>query len=108
GRLGLPAACACWDVSLGCTGFVHGLAILHAFMSAQGLTNGLLFTADPYSKIVDAHDRNTAMIFGDAATVTWLTSATRETPLLVPIAARFHTEGDRAGALENRGGTLHM
>ena len=108
GRLGLPAACACWDVSLGCTGFVHGLAIVHAFMTAQGLTNGLLFTADPYSKIVDARDRNTAMIFGDAATVTWLTIATPDRPLFVPVAARFHTEGHRACALENRGGTLHM
>ena len=108
GRLGLPAACACWDISLGCTGFVHGLAIVHAFMTAHGLRNGLLFTADPYSKIVDPADRDTAMIFGDGAAVTWLTRATPDEPLLTPIAARFHTEGNRAGALENRAGTLHM
>jgi 3-oxoacyl-[acyl-carrier-protein] synthase-3 len=108
GRLGFGAACACWDISLGCTGFVHGLSILHAFMTAQGFANGLLFTADPYSKILDSRDRNTAMIFGDAATVTWLTSTRRDMPLFVPIAARFHTEGDRGSALENRRGTLHM
>jgi 3-oxoacyl-[acyl-carrier-protein] synthase III len=108
GRLGFGAACACWDISLGCTGFVHGLSIVHAFMNAQGLTNGLLFTADPYSKIIDPSDRNTAMIFGDGASVTWLTAAASGNRLFVPVAARFHTEGDRGGALENRGGRLYM
>ena len=108
GLLNLPTRCACWDISLGCTGYVHGLAIVHSFMTAQGLRNGLLFTADPYSKIVDPADRNTAMIFGDGATVTLLSSAHGETPVLVPVASRFHTEGDRCGALENRGGKLHM
>lgn len=108
GRLGLSPACACWDISLGCTGFVHGLAIIRAFMTAHSLRNGLLFTADPYSKIVDPGDRNTAMIFGDGATVSWLSVATPAAPLFTPVAARFHTEGDRGAALENRGGTLHM
>jgi 3-oxoacyl-[acyl-carrier-protein] synthase III len=108
GRLGLSPACACWDISLGCTGFVHGLAIVHSFMTAHALRNGLLFTADPYSKIVDPADRNTAMIFGDGATVSWLSVATPEAPLFAPVVTRFHTEGDRGSALENRGGRLHM
>lgn len=108
GRLGLSTACACWDISLGCTGFVHGLAIIHAFMMAHALRNGLLFTADPYSKMVDPSDRNTAMIFGDGATVSWLSAARPGESLFAPVAARFHTEGARGVALENRGGTLHM
>ncbi len=108
GRLGLPTHCACWDISLGCTGFVHGLSIVHAFMTAQGLRNGLLFTADPYSKIVDQNDRNTAMLFGDGAAVTLLSRTQEACELLTPVATRFHTEGDRAAALENRDGTLHM
>jgi len=39
-------------------------------MEADGLKCGLLFTADPYSKMVNPADKNTALLFGDAATVT--------------------------------------
>ena len=38
-------------------------------MEANELKNGLLFTADPYSKIIDPMDKNTVLLFGDAATV---------------------------------------
>ena len=70
GRAGLAESCAAFDVSLGCSGYVYGLAILRAFMQAQGLENGVLVTADPYSKIIDPDDRNTVLLFGDAATAT--------------------------------------
>lgn len=108
GRLGLAPRCACFDISLGCSGFVHGLAIVRSFMAAHALRTGLLFTADPYSKIVDPHDRNTAMIFGDGAAVALLSPASAEAPLFAPVATRFHTEGGRHRALENRGGVLNM
>jgi len=106
-KLGLPAACACLDISLGCSGFVHSLVVARAFMEANGMTSGLLLTADPYSKILDHHDRNTAMIFGDGAAATWLTEI-RDGALLAPTRARFHTEGHRHKALQNRDGVLHM
>jgi 3-oxoacyl-[acyl-carrier-protein] synthase III len=108
GRLGFSPRCACWDVSLGCSGFVHGIAIVQSFMAAHGLRHGLVFTADPYSKIVDPHDRNTAMIFGDGAAVALLSPASAETPLFTPLATLFHTEGGRYRALENRDGVLSM
>ena len=41
-------------------------------MEKCGLSRGVLVTADPYSKIVDPADKNTALIFGDAATATLL------------------------------------
>ena len=71
-KLGLTTRVAAFDVSLGCSGYVYGLYALKGFMEAAGLKNGLLITADPYSKIVDPEDRNTAMLFGDAATATWM------------------------------------
>lgn len=74
-KLSLPANCACFDISLGCTGFVHGLSIIQAFMTQNEMSNGLLFTADPYSRIVDDNDKNTALLFGDGATVTFLTKS---------------------------------
>ena len=74
-KLGLPAACLVFDVSLGCSGYVQGLAIAKSLMEAQGLRHGLLVTADPYSKIVDMADRDTAMIFGDGAAATWMSDS---------------------------------
>ena len=71
-KLGLPTHIAAFDISLGCSGYVYGLYAMKGFMEAAGLKNGLLITADPYSKIVDPEDRNTTMLFGDAATATWM------------------------------------
>ncbi|WP_407315845.1 ketoacyl-ACP synthase III [Pseudomonas sp. nanlin1] len=71
-KLGLPTHIAAFDISLGCSGYVYGIYALKGFMEATGLKNGLLVTADPYSKIVDPKDRNTTMLFGDAATATWM------------------------------------
>ncbi len=70
GRAGLPESCAAFDISLGCSGYVYGLSILKSFMQTNGMTVGVLITADPYSKIIDESDRNTALLFGDAATAT--------------------------------------
>lgn len=71
-KLGLQKHCIAFDVSLGCSGYVQGLAVIKSLMEEQGLQNGLLLTADPYSKVVDMSDRDTALIFGDGATATWM------------------------------------
>lgn len=70
GKLGLPDRCFAFDISLGCSGFVAALATVSGHLSATGGTRALIFTADPYSRSLDENDKNTAMIFGDAATAT--------------------------------------
>jgi len=72
GKLELSQDCACFDISLGCSGYIYGLSNILAFMKSNGLKNGLLFTADPYSDIIDHNDKNTELIFGDGATVTYI------------------------------------
>jgi 3-oxoacyl-[acyl-carrier-protein] synthase-3 len=72
GRLGLPESVAAFDISLGCSGWVYGLSIAKSFMESNDLAYGMLVTADPYSKIVDPEDRNTLLLFGDAASATVL------------------------------------
>ena len=73
-KLGLTENVAAFDISLGCSGFVYALDVIQAFMDAQGLEHGLLFTADPYSKVMDPQDYNTELLFGDAAAVTYIAS----------------------------------
>lgn len=71
-KLDLPTTVAAFDISLGCSGFVYGLSIIRGLMEQAGLKNGVLVTADPYSRIIDREDRVTSLLFGDAATATWL------------------------------------
>ena len=72
-KLGLSGKVAAFDISLGCSGYVYGLSIVRGLMEQAGLKNALLITADPYSKVIDRKDRITTLLFGDAATATWLT-----------------------------------
>src|SRR5262245_52095159 len=104
GMLNLSPHCACFDVSLGCSGYVYALSILASFMSANGLTTGVLVTADPYSKIVDPNDKNTALIFGDAATATLLS----DHPRYSLGKFTFGTQGTEADNLAIVAGKLHM
>lgn len=89
GKLGLKEQCACFDVSLGCSGYVYGLSVIQSFMREHGFQQGLLFTADPYSKIIDQNDKNTSLLFGDAATVTLIT----DTPVFTTGKFSFGTLG---------------
>jgi 3-oxoacyl-[acyl-carrier-protein] synthase-3 len=72
GKLGLPTSVAAFDISLGCSGWVYGMSVLKSFLEANGMRHGVLVTADPYSKVLDDGDKNTALLFGDAATATLL------------------------------------
>jgi 3-oxoacyl-[acyl-carrier-protein] synthase-3 len=74
GKLDLNQHCAAFDISLGCSGYVYALHVMKSFMADNNLECGLLFTSDPYSPILDKDDKNTTLIFGDAATVTVLTN----------------------------------
>ena len=71
-RLGLPNHAACFDMNLGCSGFVYSLGTATAFMQTHGYRSGLVVTADPYSRILDRSDRTTTPLFGDAAAATWI------------------------------------
>jgi len=89
GKLELENECACFDISLGCSGYVYGLSNILAFMQSNNLKNGLLFTSDPYSEIIDDEDKNTNLIFGDGSTVTYI----GEDPLYVAKDFSFGTNG---------------
>jgi len=103
-KLDLSRKTAAFDISLGCSGYVYGLYAISGFMKQAGLTNGVLVTADPYSKIVDPEDANTALLFGDAATATWVGQDGNWN--LGP--SKFLTDGSGAGYLKNNNGSLFM
>ena len=90
-KLNLPTTVAAFDVSLGCSGFVYCLNLLSNLMAGNGFRKALLFTADPYSKVIDPLDYTTELLFGDAATCTLLSTE----PIYVIGKTLFGTEGRR-------------
>ena len=103
-KLGLSDSCACFDISLGCSGYVYGLGIIESFMNLNKLECGLLFTCDPYSKIVDKEDKNTSFLFGDAASVTLINNY----PKLIRQDSLFSTRGSEGDALFSSNKILFM
>ncbi|MGW0182336.1 ketoacyl-ACP synthase III [Nocardia sp. NPDC003345] len=73
-KLGLSKQCMTFDLSQGCAGYTHALAVVTTLADRFGFDNALLFTCDPYSDIVDPHDRDTALLFGDGATASYCTA----------------------------------
>lgn len=71
-RLGLPKSVLAFDVSLGCSGYVASLVTAKALIHELGIERALLFTCDPYSKVLAPDDKSTVPLFSDAATVTLL------------------------------------
>ena len=71
-KLKMSSRIAAFDISLGCSGYVYGLSVLRGLMEQAGLKNGVLITADPYSTVINRENRITSLLFGDAATATWL------------------------------------
>lgn len=108
GKLGCKSNCAAFDISLGCSGYVYGLSIAKSFMESNGLNNCLLFTADPYSKIINPLDKNTALLFGDAAVVTLLSKAAPGKKLWHPTRFIFSSFGKEHAALKKENGCLVM
>jgi 3-oxoacyl-[acyl-carrier-protein] synthase III len=95
-KLELSKDVAAFDVGLGCSGWVYGISIAAGFMEANAIEEGLLITVDPYSKIIDENDRDTSLLFGDAASATILTCRSPRWRLGRSV---FGTDGTQASSL---------
>ncbi len=75
-------------------------------MRAAVIDSAMVVTCDPYSRILDMTDRNTAPLFGDAATATLLRAS--GTGIILG-RSDLGTDGKGAKYLEcSAGGRLHM
>lgn len=72
GRLELGTQCLAFDVNLGCSGYVYGLALASRLLGAGNVKRALVLVGDTASKIVSPEDRSAAPLFGDAGTATAL------------------------------------
>jgi len=66
-KLGLPKTCMCFDVNLGCSGFIYALGIARGLISSFNFQNLLVITSEAYSKVISYEDKTTATIFSDGS-----------------------------------------
>lgn len=92
GRLGLPKACECFDVALGCSGYVYALRLAWSLFQGSDIGSVLLCAGDTLSRQVNPRDRSTAPLFGDAGTATLIVRDEAASP------AFFRTGSDGSGA----------
>jgi 3-oxoacyl-[acyl-carrier-protein] synthase-3 len=58
---------AAFDIGAGCSGFIYGLAVADSLIRNGSARTILLVGAESLSKFVNWNDRNTCVLFGDAA-----------------------------------------
>ena len=67
GALGLPENIPCFDINVGCTGFIYGLQVVRGLLLQSEKPYALLIGAEALSRITDFTDRSTCVLFGDGA-----------------------------------------
>lgn len=80
-KLGAVNAAA-MDIAAACAGFIHGLSICQAYISSGAYKNILVFGAEKLSSITNYEDRNTCVLFGDAAGAAILTRSDDDSGIL--------------------------
>ena len=76
-RLGLKKSAGALDYSLGCSGYIYGLALAKGLIFGGVARKVLLITADTVSRAIHPMDKSTRTIFGDAAAATLLEASDR-------------------------------
>ncbi len=66
-KLGITNNCAAFDISAACAGFIYGLSLADSFIRTQKAKTIGVIGVEFLSKVVNPDDRNTVILFGDAA-----------------------------------------
>lgn len=69
-KLGIRVGAMAFDINLGCSGYAYGLWLAMTMVQSGVVKRVLLAVGDTASQFVDPSDRSTALLFGDAGTVT--------------------------------------
>lgn len=90
-RLGLSKECLCFDINLGCSGYVSGLYTISSIMKSCDAQIGLLLVAETPSKRISPLDRSLSVMFGDCGTATLIEKDNEAESMLF----KFKSFGDR-------------
>jgi 3-oxoacyl-[acyl-carrier-protein] synthase-3 len=77
----LGLQCGAFDLGAACSGYVYSMVAAHGFLQ-MGMNRILVVGSEQLSKIIDHHDRNTGILFGDGAGATVIEAVPGEGSLL--------------------------
>ena len=100
---GLGLRCGAFDVGVGCAGFVYALVAGSMFLVGGGLKRVLVVGTETLSRILDYTDRQTCVLFGDAAGAVVLRAVRGEDPPGL-LAWDLGCDGSAAELIQMRGG----
>ncbi|MCC7385010.1 MAG: ketoacyl-ACP synthase III [Deltaproteobacteria bacterium] len=101
----LGARCPAFDVSAACAGSLFGLSIADKFIRTGAAKHVLVIGVELLSRLLDWEDRNTCVLFGDAAGAMILGPGDAGRGILT---TRLYTDGALTGILNiPGGGSLH-
>ena len=69
-RLGLPEETICFDLPVGCSGYIYGLYQAALLLSSGSCKKVLVLAGDTTTRIVNELDRASRMVFGDGGSAT--------------------------------------
>ena len=98
-RLGLPRETMCFDISLGCSGYLFALSTAFAYASMEGVNRVLLLDGETFSKIVNRRDKVDWPLYGDAGTATLVEKGDFQ-----PSTFMLYTDGSGADTLKIHAG----
>jgi len=77
-RLGLSKSCMAFDINLGCSGFIYGLAIGSSLVESGMAKQGILVCSETYTKYINLSDRTCRPIFSDGAAATLIAASSQD------------------------------
>lgn len=94
-RIGLKKDCSCFDINMGCSGYVYGLQVVFSMLRNSDVSSALLITGDTSIKTVSPLDRSAIMMFGDSGTATLI----QKTEKYNPVHIALRTDGNKFKAI---------
>ncbi len=105
-KLGIPGVPA-FDLGAACTGFVYGGTVADQFIRTGMYKNILVVGAEVLSRIVNYKDRETCILFGDAAGAAVFSRADEGDPSMI-FSSHLHAEGQLRELFETFAGGTKM
>lgn len=82
-----------FDITAACSGFVYGLSVADQFIRTGMFKNILVIGGEVLHTLVNYEDRETCILFGDAAGA-WILSATEASHPNVIMSSHLHADGN--------------
>jgi 3-oxoacyl-[acyl-carrier-protein] synthase-3 len=82
-KLKLSEATVCFDLPVGCNGYIYGLYQASLLISSNSCKNVLLLSGDTSTKLINEKDKSLKMVFGDGASATLIREGVGELSFII-------------------------